>query len=173
MQLFACLTSEHFYINGSFQACLISSIMVSHSLISRCNFASLDVLNAVSSPLWHQIFLFPVSSCWATHFETVYRYCCFPLLPKAAHETYLVPLFMTSAALASHLTEWCSEKNYSFDWELDICWFSFFFIICTLIQYFGCISCCVMNRWTTYQNQGKTCRCGTKTMTSTMQQQMK
>ncbi len=65
----------------------------------------------------------------------------FHFFPKP-HMKPIVPLFMTSAALASHLTEWCSEKNYSFDWELDIhVVFSIFFIICTLIQYFGCISC--------------------------------
>lgn len=70
MQLFACLTSEHSTINGSFQACMTSFIMVftlylflSLSLFLSVIFASLDVLNAVSSPLWHQIFLFPVSSC--------------------------------------------------------------------------------------------------------------
>lgn len=150
MQLFACFTSEHSNINGSFQACMTTFIMVSHrcphSSLSQCDFASLDVLNAVSSPLWHQIFLFPVSSCWATHLETVYRYCCFPLLPKTAHETYTVPL-MTSAALASHFTEKCSEKNCGFteNWTFTLD-FLFFFFMCTLFQYFGCISCVAL--WT-------------------------
>lgn len=51
----------------------------------------------------------------------------FHFFPKP-HMKPIVPLFMTSAALASHLTEWCSEKNYSFDWELDIhVVFPFFF----------------------------------------------
>lgn len=101
---------------------------ISFSLFLSVIFASLDVLNAVSSPLWHQIFLFPVSSCWAAHFETVYRYCCFPLLPKTAHETYIVPLTTKSAALASHF-------NWMMFWEKLQVWLR--------VGCFFCLSSCV------------------------------
>lgn len=93
-----------------------------------------------SPPLWHQIFLFPVSTCWATHFETVYRYCCFPLLPKTAHETYSSSFYdIRSVSISFNRVMFWEELQLWLRIGHSCCFH--FFIICTLIQYFGCISC--------------------------------
>lgn len=77
MQLFACLTSEHHYI----WVFLSMYDFVSHR---RPRPFSRDVILDSCRLLFTVASELSVSSslCWATHFETVSRYCCFPLLPK-------------------------------------------------------------------------------------------